>query len=55
MLEPTVRAALIARGYQLVNRGWNGDVQAIVLHGGQEVAISDPRGRGVARVLNFAP
>ncbi len=55
MLEPRVRTALIARGYQLVNRGWNGDVQAIVLAGGQVVAISDPRGRGVARVLSPAP
>ena len=55
MLEPAVRTALIARGYRLVNRGWNGDVQAIVLAGGQEVAVSDPRGRGVARVLSVTP
>ena len=55
MLEPGVRTALTARGYRLVNRGWNGDVQAIVLAGGQEVAVSDPRGRGVARVLSPAP
>ena len=55
MLEPTVRMALIARGYRFVNRGWNGDVQAILLAGGQEVAVSDPRGRGVARVLIPAP
>jgi gamma-glutamyltranspeptidase / glutathione hydrolase len=54
-LEPTVRTALKARGYQFVNRGWNGDVQAIVLAGGQEVAVSDPRGRGIARVLSLAP
>jgi hypothetical protein len=27
-------------------------VQAIVRAGGQEVAVSDPRGRGVARVLS---
>ncbi|HXI67343.1 MAG TPA: gamma-glutamyltransferase [Steroidobacteraceae bacterium] len=52
ILEPAVRTALIARGYQFVNRGWNGDVQAIVRAGGQEVAVSDPRGRGVARVLS---
>jgi len=52
MLEPTVRTALVARGYQFVNRGWNGDVQAIVRAGPQEVAVSDPRGRGVARVLS---
>ena len=54
MLEPTVRKALIARGYEFVNRGWNGDVQAIAVAGGQEVAVSDPRGRGVARVLSPA-
>jgi len=56
MLEPTVRTALIARGYRFVNRGWNGDVQAIVIAaGGEEVAASDPRGRGIARVLSPAP
>jgi len=55
MLEPTVRTALIARGYKFFNRGWNGDVQAIALADGQEVAVSDPRGRGVARVLSRAP
>jgi gamma-glutamyltranspeptidase / glutathione hydrolase len=55
LLDPTVRTELIARGYRFVNRGWNGDVQAIVLAGGQEVAVSDPRGRGVARVLTDTP
>jgi gamma-glutamyltranspeptidase/glutathione hydrolase len=56
LLEPTVRKALIARGYKFFNRGWNGDVQAIAFARGQEVAVSDPRGRGVARVLsNPAP
>jgi len=56
MLEPKVRQALIARGYKFFNRGWNGDVQAIVFADGQEAAVSDPRGRGVARVLsNPAP
>ena len=55
MLEPKVRKALIARGYKFVNRGWNGDVQAIAFAGDQEVAVSDPRGRGVARVLARAP
>jgi gamma-glutamyltranspeptidase / glutathione hydrolase len=57
MLEPTVRTGLIGRGYKLVNRGWNGDVEAIVLADGKdkEVAVSDPRGRGVARVLSPAP
>jgi gamma-glutamyltranspeptidase / glutathione hydrolase len=51
-LEPSVRAALSARGYRFVNRGWNGDVEAIVVDDGKEVAVSDPRGRGVARVLS---
>src|SRR5215470_15520948 len=55
MLEPRERMALIVRGYRFVNRGWNGDVQAIVLSGGHEVAVSDPRGRGVARVLSPPP
>jgi gamma-glutamyltranspeptidase/glutathione hydrolase len=55
MLEPTVRKALIARGYKFLNRGWNGDVQAIAFAGGLEVAVSDPRGRGVARVFSPAP
>jgi gamma-glutamyltranspeptidase / glutathione hydrolase len=55
LLDPMVRTQLIARGYRFVNRGWNGDVQAITLAGGQEVAVSDPRGHGVARVLNLAP
>ena len=55
MLEPAVRTALIARGYKFVNRGWNGEVQAIVFAGGEELAVSDPRGPGVARVLSRAP
>jgi gamma-glutamyltranspeptidase/glutathione hydrolase len=56
MLEPAVRKALIARGYKFLNRGWNGDVQAITVAGGEAAAISDPRGRGVARVFgNPAP
>ena len=51
-LDPVVRAALIARGYRLVDQGWNGDIQAIVVGGsGDAVAVSDPRGRGVARAL----
>ena len=51
-LDPAVREALIARGYRLVDQGWNGDIQAIVVEpSGDAVAVSDPRGRGVARVL----
>ena len=50
-LEPTVRAELIARGYTLVDQGWNGDIQVIALDVGNVVAVADPRGRGVARVF----
>jgi gamma-glutamyltranspeptidase/glutathione hydrolase len=55
-LDPAVRTALIARGYRLVDQGWNGDIQAIVVGAsGDTVAVSDPRGRGVARVLRPPP
>jgi gamma-glutamyltranspeptidase/glutathione hydrolase len=50
-LAPSVRTALVARGYTLVNQGWNGDIQAIVVSGASVTAVADPRGRGVARVL----
>jgi gamma-glutamyltranspeptidase / glutathione hydrolase len=50
-LDPAVRAALTARGYTLVNQGWNGDVEAIEIGAPGTRAVSDPRGRGVARVL----
>src|SRR4029077_18641561 len=51
-LEPKVRSELKARGYTLVNQGWNGDIQAIVIDASGVSAVSDPRGRGVARVLS---
>ena len=51
-LAPAVRAALTARGYTLVNQGWNGDIEAIEVGPAGTIAVSDPRGRGVARVLN---
>jgi gamma-glutamyltranspeptidase/glutathione hydrolase len=50
-LHPTARQALIERGYTLVNQGWNGDVEVIVVAASGTAAVSDPRGRGVARVL----
>jgi gamma-glutamyltranspeptidase / glutathione hydrolase len=50
-LDAPVRAALGERGYRFVNRAWNGDVQAIVVGAAQTIAVSDPRGRGAARVL----
>jgi gamma-glutamyltranspeptidase/glutathione hydrolase len=50
-LDPAVRAALTARGYTIVNQGWNGDLEAIEVGAAGTIAVSDPRGRGVARVL----
>jgi gamma-glutamyltranspeptidase/glutathione hydrolase len=51
-LDLAVRAELAARGYMFVNQGWNGDIQAIVVGDSGASAVSDPRGRGVARVLS---
>jgi gamma-glutamyltranspeptidase/glutathione hydrolase len=53
-LDPAVRAALVQRGYVFVNQGWNGDIEAIAAGTSGTVAVSDPRGRGVARVLGAA-
>jgi gamma-glutamyltranspeptidase/glutathione hydrolase len=53
-LDPTVRASLEQRGYVFVNQGWNGDIQAIAADASGMVAVSDPRGRGRARVLGAA-
>jgi len=53
-LDPAVRAALVQRGYVFVNQGWNGDIEAIAAGASGTVAASDPRGRGVARVLGGA-
>ena len=53
-LDPAVRAALVQRGYVFVNQGWNGDIETIAAGPSGTVAVSDPRGRGVARVLGGA-
>jgi gamma-glutamyltranspeptidase / glutathione hydrolase len=53
-LDPAVRAALVQRGYVFVNQGWNGDIEAIAVGSSGTVAVSDPRGRGAARVLGAA-
>ena len=50
-LDPKVRDELRARGYRFENQGWNGDIQAIVIDSSGTHAVSDPRGRGAARVL----
>ncbi len=50
-LEPAVRAELITRGYKLVRQDWNGDIQVVALGACGVTAVSDPRGRGVARLV----
>jgi gamma-glutamyltranspeptidase / glutathione hydrolase len=40
-----------AKGYVLKGQNFNGDVQAIKINGDTPVPVSDPRGRGVARVI----
>ena len=51
-LDPAVRASLAARGYTFVTLPFNGDIQVIVAGASGVEAVSDPRGRGVARVLS---
>ncbi len=50
-IDPAARKALVDRGYTFVNQGWNGDMEVIVVGANGTLAMSDPRGRGVARVL----
>jgi gamma-glutamyltranspeptidase/glutathione hydrolase len=54
-LTPAVHAQLTARGYQIVNQGWDGDIQAITCAASQCQAAADPRGRGVGLVLAASP
>lgn len=54
-LTAAVHAQLIARGYRLVDQGYNGDIQAIACAASVCQAASDPRGRGVALVFAAAP
>ena len=51
-IHPTARQALVDRGYTFMNQGWNGDMQVIAVAASGTAAVSDPRGRGVARVLS---
>jgi len=46
-----VRTALIARGYHFLTQDFDGDIEVIVVGARGVEAVSDPRGRGVARVL----
>ena len=40
-----------AKGYTLKPQDFNGDIQAIKINGERPEAVSDPRGRGVSRVI----
>jgi gamma-glutamyltranspeptidase / glutathione hydrolase len=51
-LDPGTKKALIERGYKFAPQGWNGDIQVIAIGTEGTTAVSDPRGRGVARVLH---
>lgn len=52
-LAVDTQKALTDKGYRVVSQGWNlGDIQAIQIKNGQVEAVSDPRGRGVAKVLH---
>jgi gamma-glutamyltranspeptidase / glutathione hydrolase len=50
-IDPAVREELLRRGYQFVEQAWNGDIQVIAVEPAGVCAVSDPRGRGVACVL----
>ncbi|MDC7712369.1 gamma-glutamyltransferase [Vogesella indigofera] len=41
-----------ARGYTLKDQGFSGDIQVIKIDGQKVDAVSDPRGRGVSRVIH---
>jgi gamma-glutamyltranspeptidase/glutathione hydrolase len=50
-LDPAVVKALEDKGYKFTMQGFNGDIQAIRIDGDSPEPMSDPRGRGVSRVI----
>ncbi|VXC75952.1 Glutathione hydrolase proenzyme [Burkholderia sp. 8Y] len=50
-LDPEVVKQLEAKGYNFAMQGFNGDIQAIRINGETPEPMSDPRGRGVSRVI----
>ncbi|WP_244850137.1 gamma-glutamyltransferase [Caballeronia sp. SL2Y3] len=50
-LDSEVVKQLEAKGYTFSMQGFNGDIQAIRINGGTPEPMSDPRGRGVSRVI----
>jgi gamma-glutamyltranspeptidase/glutathione hydrolase len=55
-LPAATRTALEVRGYRVEPHGFElGDVQLVARTRGRLAAVSDPRGRGVARVIELGP
>ena len=50
-IDPAARKALVRRGYTFVDQGWNTEMEIVAVEASGTTAVSDPRGRGVARVL----
>jgi gamma-glutamyltranspeptidase/glutathione hydrolase len=50
-LDAATKRELAARGYTFDNPGWGGDIETIAIGPNGPVAVADPRGIGVARVL----
>ncbi len=50
-IDGELAQALQAKGYTLTKQGFNGDIQAIKIDGTTPEPVSDPRGRGVTRVI----
>ncbi len=49
--EDATRQELESLGYKIVMQNFSGDIQAITITGAGTEAVSDPRARGVARVI----
>jgi gamma-glutamyltranspeptidase / glutathione hydrolase len=50
-LDPDVVKALEAKGYKFTTQDFDGDIQAIRIDDTTPEAMSDPRGRGISRVI----
>jgi len=50
-IEGDLARQVEAKGYTLKTQDFNGDIQAIKINGERPEAVSDPRGRGVSRVI----
>ncbi|ALL68724.1 Gamma-glutamyltranspeptidase [Paraburkholderia caribensis MBA4] len=50
-IEGDLAKQVEGKGYTLKTQDFNGDIQAIKINGERPEAVSDPRGRGVSRVI----